>query len=64
MQSCRKTNMAIYAGKTGSDPDKEIALRLARRFGLERLDSNMLADDDGLTSLTVVSSEPRKAYIP
>lgn len=64
LQSCRKTNMAIYAGKTGSDPDKEIALRLARRFGLERLDSNMLADDDGLTSLTVVSSEPRQAYIP
>ncbi|MDP2155174.1 MAG: TauD/TfdA family dioxygenase [Sulfuricella sp.] len=61
---CRKTNMAVYAGKTGSDPDKDIPRLLGKRLGLERLDCNMLADDDGLTSLKVVESAPRQGYIP
>ena len=64
LQACRKTNMAIYAGKTGGDPDKEIPRQLGKRFGLERLDSNMLADNDGVTSLKVVESAPRQGYIP
>ena len=54
LQACRKTNMAVYAGKTGADPDKEIPHLLGKRYGLERLYCNMLADYDGLTSLTVV----------
>lgn len=64
LKVCAKTNMAIYAGNTGSDPDKEIPRVLGKRLGLERLDCNLLADDDGLTSLKVVSSEPRQGYIP
>jgi len=64
LQACRKTNMAIYVSKTGTDPDKEIPRLLGKRYGLERLDCNMLADDDGLTSLTVVESAPRQAFIP
>ncbi|HUX62413.1 TauD/TfdA family dioxygenase [Sulfuricella sp.] len=64
LQACRKTNMAIYAGRTGADPDKDIPRLLGRRLGLERLDSNMLADEDGVTSLKVVESAPRQAYIP
>lgn len=62
--SCRKANMAIYAGRTGADPDKDIPRLLGRRLGLERLDCNMLADNDGLTSLKVVASSPRQGYIP
>lgn len=61
---CRKTNMVVYAGKTGGNPDKDIPRLLGKRFGLERLDCNMLADDDGLTSLKVVESAPRQGYIP
>jgi alpha-ketoglutarate-dependent taurine dioxygenase len=61
---CRKTNMVVYAGKTGGDPDKDIPRLLGKRLGLERLDCNMLADDDGLTSLKVVESAPRQGYIP
>ena len=64
LQVCRKTNMAIYAGRTDADPDKDIPRRLGQRLGLERLDSNMLADEDGLTSLKVVESAPRQGYIP
>lgn len=64
LQACRKTNMAIYAGRTGADPDKDIPRLLGQRLGLERLDSNILADEDGVTSLKVVESAPRQGYIP
>ena len=61
---CRKTNMVIYAGKTGIDPDPEIPLSMGRAFGVEGLDNNWLADDSGLTSLTVADDEVRQHYIP
>lgn len=64
LRVCRKTNMAVYAGRTGADPDKDIPRLLGQRLGLERLDSNMLADEDGVTSLKVVESAPRQGYIP
>ena len=64
LQCCRKTNMAIYAGRTGSDPDKEIPRQLALSLGLERLDCNMLADEDGVSSLTVANAGVRPNYIP
>jgi len=58
-----KTNMAVYAGTTGNDPDKNIPAKLAEQFGLTELDDNMGADD-GVTSLKVVSEIRRGAYIP
>jgi alpha-ketoglutarate-dependent taurine dioxygenase len=61
---CRKTNMAIYAGPTGSDPDKAIPRSLGKQFGLTELDYNMGADDDGVTSLKVVEGKWRSGYIP
>jgi len=64
LQVCQKTNMAVYASKTGTDPDKDIPRLLGKRYGLERLDCNMLADDDGLTSLRVVEGGPRHDFIP
>jgi hypothetical protein len=64
LQICQKTNMAVYASKTGTDPDKDIPRLLGKRYGLERLDCNMLADDDGLTSLTVVESGAHHDFIP
>ena len=64
LDRCRNNNMAIYISKTGSNPDKRIALQLAARFGLHTLDHNMGADDDGITALQVSSSEGRERYIP
>jgi len=61
---CRKTNMAIYAGPTGSDPDKDIPRTLGAQFGLTQLDYNMGADDDGVTALKVVNGKWRSGYIP
>lgn len=64
LQRCQKSNMALYISKTGSDPDPEIPLSLARRFGLTQLNKNWLADETGLTSLTVVDHGIRHDYIP
>ncbi|MEE9491925.1 MAG: TauD/TfdA family dioxygenase [Gammaproteobacteria bacterium] len=61
---CQKTNMAIYAGNTSSDPDKEIPRIFGASFGLTHLDRNMGADDDGITSLQVRDGEWRQTYIP
>lgn len=61
---CRKANMALYASGTGTDPDPEIPLSLGRRFGLHDLNKNWLADETGLTSLTVVNEGIRQHYIP
>lgn len=61
---CRKTNMVIYASKTSSDPDPEIPLSIGRRFGVQSLDNNWLANDNGLTSLTVAKEGIRQRYIP
>jgi len=63
LRVCRKTNMVIYAGcVTGAD--KEIPRLLGARFGLARLDSNMLADDDAITSLHVTPEKSGRGYIP
>ncbi|MET0071486.1 MAG: TauD/TfdA family dioxygenase [Candidatus Thiodiazotropha sp.] len=61
---CQKTNMAIWAGLSGHDADKRIIAELGLAFGLRRLDHNMCADDDAISSLTVQSDALRNGYIP
>jgi Taurine catabolism dioxygenase TauD, TfdA family len=60
-------NMAIYVGKTGRDPDKEIPRRLGDQLGLHSLDSHWLADDDGISPLSVRGAAERgerREFIP
>ncbi|MET0065849.1 MAG: TauD/TfdA family dioxygenase [Candidatus Thiodiazotropha sp.] len=61
---CCKSNIAIWAGLSGHDADKQIIRQLGFRFGLHNLDHNMCADNDAITSLTVQSDALRKGYIP
>jgi Taurine catabolism dioxygenase TauD, TfdA family len=56
--------MVIYASQVGGLEDKAMARALGRRFGLERLDNNMLADDDGITSLQRNPGKSQRGYIP
>jgi alpha-ketoglutarate-dependent taurine dioxygenase len=63
-ERCERANMAIYAGPTGSDPDKEIPRRVGMRFGLKSLDPNYLADDDGISPLEVSATGTRGDFIP
>lgn len=64
MQRLCKTNMVLYRSRLGNDPDKAPLVALAGRFGLSHLDSNLLADDDGLTSITVNPEGEHPRYIP
>ncbi len=64
LERLRKSNMAIYRSGQGSNPDKAPLVALAARFGLSHLDSNLLADDDGLTSITVNPQGEHPRYIP
>jgi len=64
LQRVRKWNMAIYASARGDDPDKELIRALGHQFGLQRLDHNMCADEDAITSLKVQPDALHKGYIP
>lgn len=59
-----KTNMVIYALPDPVQGDKAFVRRLGRSLGLERLDGNLCADDDAITSLQVMDSGRHRAYIP
>jgi alpha-ketoglutarate-dependent taurine dioxygenase len=61
---CRKTNMALYALGDGAAADKAAIRALGRQFGLERLDMNLRADEDSITSLQVVPASAGTHYIP
>ena len=63
-QCCRKTNMAIYVSRLGSLADKAIPRRLGEQFGITHFDSNLLADEDAITSLQVVPGKSDRGYIP
>jgi alpha-ketoglutarate-dependent taurine dioxygenase len=64
LASCRKANMAIYAIRNGGSAGKAGVRVLGRQFGLERLDTNLRADEDSITSLRVVPEQAGTRYIP
>jgi hypothetical protein len=60
-------NMAIYVGRTGRDPDKDIPRLLGLQLGLHRLDGHWLTDNDGISPLSVRGAEERgerREFIP
>ncbi len=61
---CAKTNMVIYAARDAREEDKAIPRAMGARFGLHRLDANLLADEDSISSLEVVPSKSGRGYIP
>jgi alpha-ketoglutarate-dependent taurine dioxygenase len=60
---CGRANMVIYVSPDTSS-DKDLPRLLARQFGVTRLDHNWLADDDGISSVTVTGESGRGDYIP
>lgn len=57
-----KTNMAIYGSQTPAD--KGVIGAVAARVGLQRLTTNPLADEDGVSSLQVSAEKSGRGYIP
>lgn len=64
LRRCRQTNMAVYAGRLAEVADKAIPRALGVQFGLTHLDSNLLADDDAISSVRVVPEKSGRGYIP
>ena len=60
----RDYNMAIYNCLQADLIDKHAIREFGREFGLEHLDQNMGADDEGVTELEVKTDASRKRYIP
>ncbi len=64
LDAVARTNMALYASPLAGVADKEIARRLGAALGLTRLDANWLADDDGISRVTVADGGTRGEFIP
>lgn len=61
---CRRANAAIYSMTAGDVTDKALVRDLGRQFGLERLDGNLRADEDDISSLCVKPETENTHYIP
>jgi len=60
-----RANMVVYSINNVTDfSDKKIVEMLGRDFGLNRLDNNLGADNDSITSLQVIESGRKQGYIP
>ncbi|MEK7245917.1 MAG: TauD/TfdA family dioxygenase [Pseudomonadota bacterium] len=60
----QRTNFFLYRTPANSLPGREAARCLARSFGFHRLDSNPMADEDGLTQVAVRDAGAKARYIP
>jgi alpha-ketoglutarate-dependent taurine dioxygenase len=58
-----RANMALYESALG-EADKDLPRLVGRQLGLTHLDRNWLADDDGISSVTVRTEGARGDYIP
>jgi len=62
--SCQAINMAFYRFDPHQKNEKALIYQLGKKLGLHRLDNNLCADDDHLTSLTVTKHKGQHEYIP
>jgi alpha-ketoglutarate-dependent taurine dioxygenase len=64
LDRCRRSNMVIYASHTNA-ADEGMVRKLGSQFGLNSLDANWLADEDGISRVAVSAGDGiRQAYIP
>jgi alpha-ketoglutarate-dependent taurine dioxygenase len=63
LQLCNKANMAVYRSHNPT-VNKEDLRRFCSQFGLQRMDHNLCADEDGISALHVVPKGTRQEYIP
>ena len=61
---CARWNMAVYRTALGTQ-DRDTPRTVGRQLGLLRLDANWLADEDGISSITVSpAAQGRGGFIP
>ncbi len=64
LDACSKNSLALYRINDKSSNNKQCIHALAKHLGLSKLDSNICADDDSLTSITHTSHQGQHNYIP
>jgi len=64
LKAVGKTNMAVYQLPPASAADKKQLRQLGRQLGLQRLDNNLCADEDGISALHVAEKRQVGEYIP
>ena len=63
LQRFGRANMAIYACRDRS-VDRAAIRAFAARFGLQRVDHHLCANDDGVAELMVAKDDRRAGYVP
>jgi alpha-ketoglutarate-dependent taurine dioxygenase len=61
---CARANMAVYSSPHCAVEDKDIVRRVGARLGLERLQANPFADEDGISALEAAPEKSARGYIP
>ena len=61
---CQKTNLVIYKIAQTNVEDKNIVAIIAKQLGLVRMDANLCADQDKISSIQVVNGGLNSTYIP
>ena len=64
VERCRKANMAIYTCSPARSTGKDAIRRFGEQLGLCRLDMNLCADNDSITSVRVLQAGRQQGYIP
>lgn len=63
VDACRRANMAIFS-TDAAGVDKTSLRAFGRALGLNRLDANPYADEDGITALQVSDVDRKRDFIP
>lgn len=64
LTACHNNSMALYRFKNLEHNNKGYVHRFAQQLGLQRLDNNLCADSDKLTSITKTDHPGQHEYIP
>ena len=63
-QLCAAANMAVYASQRVDPAGKDLVRCVGARLGLEHLQANPFADEDGISSLETAPEKSARGYIP
>ncbi len=64
IERCRKANMAVYTCRSRVINVKATVQQLGKQLGLRHLDSNLCADNHGISSIRVTPSGRHQEYVP
>ena len=64
LSACHQNSFCFYRVNLQQDNSKKSIIKLMKQLGLHKLDANICADKDKLTTITVASHKGQHEYIP